>query len=507
LHVKMTLLPTTGKDSLKSSKLAKHFGLFLAGKQAIRSGSNAKIFLEAICDQQDKINCIERLIASPSGIQALKFALRLDVSISFINGTASNFVGYLNEADLDELCNGQFLHQIIQTIVDPPTFWNALLRAHTNGALNEYGEQSFAWLLLQILRLPGELDPGHLSTAHTITNNRCLLQAASLETRILGQKIKHTLSSLACAESRFLDGPGGRHDNDHPDFRQISVLPTADELSSDEAPFLRRASEVTKSSQDLIAVHLDNQFRLLRDDMLSELRSDLQIARGAKTGRRRSPAITGLSLVGVNCGDEKYRKPCGLIFHCNIPQLWSLTPKQRKTYLKENKNLLKHQSIGCLVSKDEIVGFATIERDEDLLAQGNPAIVLQFSADSEFMKVLLAVKANPSNSDLRLFQVDTPFFAYEPILRGLQNKKELPLSEELLLMEAVEQSENTKARLRGIVDSITENPSQNFQQPFQTPKPIYLDKSQADSLIAAFTRRVSLIQGPPGEYEVSDALR
>lgn len=34
-----------------------------------------------------------------------------------------------------------------------------------------------------------------------------------------------------------------------------------------------------------IAAHLENQFRLLREDMLSELRDDIQIARGQKKGR------------------------------------------------------------------------------------------------------------------------------------------------------------------------------------------------------------------------------
>ena len=39
-----------------------------------------------------------------------------------------------------------------------------------------------------------------------------------------------------------------------------------------------------------VAVHLDNQFRLLREDMLAELRNDLQISLKKKQGKRRKKA-------------------------------------------------------------------------------------------------------------------------------------------------------------------------------------------------------------------------
>ena len=35
--------------------------------------------------------------------------------------------------------------------------------------------------------------------------------------------------------------PGGRHDNDHADHREISIMPTADELLSKDRPFFRTA--------------------------------------------------------------------------------------------------------------------------------------------------------------------------------------------------------------------------------------------------------------------------
>lgn len=96
-----------------------------------------------------------------------------------------------------------------------------------------------------------------------------ILKSSEGETRILGQKIKHVLSLNSAdlhvdAEVK----PVGRHDNNHANYRDISIMPTSDELLSRERPFLRVADFVEKpeleSSRD--ALYLDNQFRLLRED-------------------------------------------------------------------------------------------------------------------------------------------------------------------------------------------------------------------------------------------------
>lgn len=70
--------------------------------------------------------------------------------------------------------------------------------------------------------------------------------------------------------------PGGRHDNDFKDFREISILPIPDEIASVEIPYYRRMCDVYNVSEAQRAVmHYDNQFRLLREDLLAELRNDL----------------------------------------------------------------------------------------------------------------------------------------------------------------------------------------------------------------------------------------
>jgi hypothetical protein len=95
------------------------------------------------------------------------------------------------------------------------------------------------------------------------------------------------------------------------------ILPTPNEFASAERPFYRRADAIPGMTQENRGqVHLDNQFRLLREDLLGELRSDFQIATGQRRGRRKF--------------------------------------------------------VGCLISNGQGVAFANVDRDEKLLAQKPP---------------------------------------------------------------------------------------------------------------------------------------
>ncbi len=135
-----------------------------------------------------------------------------------------------------------------------------------------------------------------------------------MEVRTRAHRIIYIVDTITTAKNPDTDGPGGRHDNDFADIRKIAILPTPDELASKD-PFLRRAADVqagdTRSHN--LALHTDNQFRLLREDMLRDLREEIQIALSSKKGRRRSLCIDGLSLADVLC-DE--RQPWSLQLQC-----------------------------------------------------------------------------------------------------------------------------------------------------------------------------------------------
>ncbi|KAF2813185.1 P-loop containing nucleoside triphosphate hydrolase protein [Mytilinidion resinicola] len=484
----------------RSAKLLKYFLQAIHGKRAIQTASDGQRFFEALGDQKDRLNCVEKLIAADHGLRVLKESLRFDVSRPFLIGPATDLLLYFSEPALRQLCSGQFLLRILEVIADPPTFWNALVKAHKERVLTENATEAFAWLLLELLsaRTDGLLDVRDI--AEDVTKNKSLLDSPSIEVRKYGQKLKHVLQTTASnAPYGGAAGPGGRHDNDFVDFRQVAILPTPDELFSTEKPFYRQADAIKSAEADSRgAMHLDNQFRLLREDMLGELRTDLQIAQGRKNGKRRSAIVRGLYLTSLDCGTAQRRKPCSMVLRCieDIPQLSKIeSPTDRLKYVRNEYKFLKHQSFGSLMVGKELVAFATLERDENLLAQKPPSIVLRLSSEAAFTKALLVAK---SGHLLDFVLVDTAVFAYEPVLKCLQTKTQIPMQEELLQMDINESLPESEVQPKRIVELIRQNSQQDMRKVIGTPKDIKLDASQAKSLISGLTRRVCLIQGPPG---------
>lgn len=472
-------------ESLRSARLSKYFDQVLSGTRAVKSIEDGKRFLEAICNQESPSGTAEKLIASPEGINSLQKSLRFDVSLPLLNGLGAEFMNYLADDTLKQLCNGQFLHQIIATVVEPPTFWNALSEAHKQRVLSQNSTQAFAWLLLELLTSRG----GGLSEvqdlAQTVTSDKSLLSSPVLEIRIFGEKIKHALLyTLSTAVHSGSYRPGGRHDNDFEDFRQISILPTADEMASTETPFYLRADAIDEKDPEVRgAEHLDNQFRLLREDFLGELRNDLQISRGQKSGRRTSLTLSGLILHGIQCNTDRAWKHCCLKFVSQTDP-WQLrkltTANQRIKYVKENRNFMKHQSFGCIMDGNDLVSFASVERDEALLAMKPIVIVLRVLGRAGFTKTLLRAK---NSKDLRFVQVDTAIFAFEPILKCLQAKSSLPLVEELFYSDLHQEQQDSLVKPTRVIQSIKESGGKNIQSLLDTPNPIDLDSSQLDSLV------------------------
>lgn len=73
-------------------------------------------------------------------------------------------------------------------------------------------------------------------------------------------------------------GPGGRHNNDFEDYRSIKLIPTIQELECKTSAYLPTAKsmEEKKNSMTPQAALLDRQFRLLREDLLLQLKEQLE---------------------------------------------------------------------------------------------------------------------------------------------------------------------------------------------------------------------------------------
>jgi hypothetical protein len=206
---------TPGGDvSGRSAKLSTYFLQAIHGKRAIQSVADAKRFVEALCDQTDRTSCLEKIIAAKDGLRVVKESLRFDVSRPFLNGTASSLLLYFSEPALRQLCSGQFLYRILEVIADPPTFWDALVKAQKEHLLTEDASQAFGWLLVELLSARTDDLPDVRDIAESVTANKSLLESPSIEVRKYGQKLKHVLQTTASNTPYYgAGGPGGRHDN------------------------------------------------------------------------------------------------------------------------------------------------------------------------------------------------------------------------------------------------------------------------------------------------------
>lgn len=490
------------------SRLNALFDSIINGTRAISSAREGQLFIEAICQKTDRKDCIERVAASQSAMDAFSAAVRFDTSIGFINGNFSRLVAYLQEAELNQLCGGEILRRLLVAIVDPPILWNAFVGFQKAKELSGEAERAFAWLLLELLSWtssPVNIFP----IAEDVLSRGGLTESSSHDARVLASRLTQVVnarrSDIAIPEWTGA-GPGGRHDNDFADFRSIAIYPTNGELESKEKPYYRRADSIEDAPLERrVAMHLDNQYRLGREDMLAELRDDLKALQGSQ-GRRRNIRLSGIRLAGMYMGTPTRRTPFGLLVTCDagLERLTELKSADRKDFLDREKRFLKHNSFGCLMENNRVIAFATVERAEDKLLKDPPQVTLRIRDPRALEAVLLRLKDQKSEIDF--FVVDTAMFAYEPILECLKRMVEIPLAREILGHGGDETGEDecqgavlSPICPTSIADSIEQSKGQDLHEILDLPKQVGLDPSQLESLLSGLRQTVSLIQGPPGK--------
>ena len=270
-------------DSLKAAKLTKLFNLIVTGKQSLNAQNNL-LFLEAIWTYPEPVGRFHALFGRPTGLFILQSSLWFDVSPPFLNNAAAKLLQAMKSPSLASTSGGSYLRKIVQAIVDPPIFWDAFVDALRSNQLEPDAQASFAWLLLQLVTLSPEMAKQYAHLVNDPAIIDVLYQSSRSDIEDSLKKIGRAVASSSSNSIPGLqDALGGCHSNDQSDFRDILIFPTADELAfTSERSFLRPRSvlddPITEPNRD--SMHLDNQFRLLREDMVREMREELQIAPG-----------------------------------------------------------------------------------------------------------------------------------------------------------------------------------------------------------------------------------
>jgi hypothetical protein len=491
------------------SRRIRLFGAIIHGKEAI-STHNHEDFLESIYTSEEAAGCVSKIILSVYGLPALQKAMRLSLTVNFLDNHATRLLEFLSQKELVGIGGGSFLRKIVLAIVEPPVFWDTYTQAFRSGVLHLTAHAPFAWLLLQLTMLPDSMAEAYIERAKDPAILNILHSSLSQAARKHAQRIQLIVDTRQIGSSIDCElGPGGRHDNDFADFRKIVIMPTADELDSVKPPFLRPLKTLSNSDDktNIISTHLDSQFRLYREDMMYEIREDTQFIHDLKQGKHKSTVVDGLRLVDVHYEPQsnRYFQKCrwGIKLKCRW-DLWNEVSfadfdERKQHVINCRKTELPHQSNVCLLADGDVVAFPRVNRVEDLLALMPPIIVVQLEDKLSTTKTLLKLK---TATNIQLVPIDTPIFAYEPVLKALQEKKTLPLSKEIL-----EWNPNSSMPMRpevypaSIVEMIHNFAKKNddLGPPLGINKSVILDDAQSKSLVSGLTQRVSLIQGPPGE--------
>lgn len=332
--------------------------------------------------------------------------------------------------------------------------------------------------------------------------------------------------------------PGGRHDNDFENFRDIQLVPTPQEMSSDESPWLPLRSGENSFIQDEEIKLLDANFRLLREDYVATMKTNIT---------ERKKVWHNARIIDVSCYHDKKTSGKGHMAQLSFKVQFDLQQVNKKPINWDRYSALPYGGVVAFCHKDEdrVVKMATITvRRHDVkgewLDAKSPIIGVCFHANDDFLSSLQefasnvpivsrmkeieerlpSIKLSQRPNDIAatkelmdeynllndklasydLIEASSSFFSYESALLALKDFNSVPLSRELVHCHMSEGRPSYLPRKVMMPQKIFDNFECDLDD-WSNDKLVEatsLDDSQADALRRALTSRVALIQGPPG---------
>ncbi|KAI1756232.1 hypothetical protein F4782DRAFT_550119 [Xylaria castorea] len=345
----------------------------------------------------------------------------------------------------------------------------------------------------------------------------------------------HSLSRASFVLRRDLPGElsadGPQHDNDYADCTKIRILPTMSEIMStrqDYRPFLDPSQLHLPGGQGLI----DRHFRLLRDDMVGQLKESISYELDRLNGpQNQSTEKRGVRTHSYNINaiiDATCNKRYGLEFHLEIEQPFRPNPRSTmdcEEYWAVSRRLepgalvcvlQKKTAIFCVVSESTIRGEGIqANTRRDLYSHKDFSYVKLSLAEPQAADLQTMIRAYKSGLSNQRVLVEFPGVllpSFQSTLLALQKiyTADLPFSEILTHDEnngdvtIPPPLYSTKAGFAFNLKSITNKgkdlfySSQAPSDPDSLASKSQLDHGQAVACLNALRRSFQLIQGPPG---------
>ncbi|TGJ82142.1 hypothetical protein E0Z10_g6593 [Xylaria hypoxylon] len=366
-------------------------------------------------------------------------------------------------------------------------------------------------------------------------------------THSIGSRAKFTLPKHLPGR---LSASGRRHDNDHTNIVDISVLPTHDEIISTRGEYLP-SNDPSSFHLPGIVGRLDREFRLLREDTVGQLRDAVRDlletirsrGQGQQTGRREKQNLFTYIYKDVEPVGASFERLHGLDLLVQFPQPKSATRQRCQDWWTQSKRL-QPGALVCIISEDGsvlfcIVAEATVITDnqkgkgkqridnaEETPKQKSPSL----ADDDAFAYVhlnLAEFRDSNLQQALRWYQnvgpkhqrclVEFPgvlLASFQHTLEALQRMSkapDIPFIDLLApatptagIVEVPPPQYATKAGFSFNLECLAKDGTKLSFSPTQhlDPKTLTqhstLDETQSSALLDSLSRGLALIQGPPG---------
>ncbi|KAK0821171.1 hypothetical protein LTR75_000972 [Friedmanniomyces endolithicus] len=339
------------------------------------------------------------------------------------------------------------------------------------------------------------------------------------------------------------DGP--RHDNDHVDIRQISILPTLQENQSPRNEYLPLADPREWHIGGLEGL-LDRHFRLLREDTVGQLRDsakfELERLHDPHVQDRKRPGARTLVYRNVAVSNLAFDSFRGTEFTLSFdqpPELQKKSENQRRDWW-EGSRRLGHEALVCLLSSEGSVTFfvvspapgmpkkdietgktiQSLHKSYNLWSEVERAHIVAKPVDQSDVYILLDQLTTGPAEQLSLVEFPGVLLpTFMPTLQAMQNMSEtldLPFAEVLAPVSTAANIDDdidvgppnyaTKPGFRYDLSAVTNAGRQLFmtsarnieEMTLELTTHSSLDFGQAQSVVSSLSRSLALIQGPPG---------
>ncbi|TKA64059.1 hypothetical protein B0A55_09815 [Friedmanniomyces simplex] len=356
---------------------------------------------------------------------------------------------------------------------------------------------------------------------------------------------RHAVFDLACERPGELSEDGRRHDNDHVDIPQISILPTLQEIQSPRNEYLPLADPKEWYIGGLKGL-LDRHFRLLREDTVGQLRDaakfELERLHDPHAQDRKRQGARTFVYRNVAVSDLAFDSFSGMEVALSFDQpreLQKKSERQRRDWWDGSKRL-GHEALVCLLSSEGsatffIVSPAPIRPKKDvqtgkiiqplhkgynLWSEEERAHVIAKPINQSDTYTLLDQLMNGYAEQLSLVEFPGVLLpAFRPTLQAMQTMSEtldVPFAEVLAPVSMTANADRdidvgppnyaTRPGFRYNLSAVTNAGTRLYMTPARNTEETTaeltahssLDFGQAQSVVSSLSRFLALIQGPPG---------